>query len=58
VRETWLCDLVAERVEVYREPAGGAYREPETLDRGLTVSALALPDVVVAIDALLGPTAP
>ena len=57
VRETWLCDLVTERVEVYREPAGGAYRDVETLDRGETVRPAALGDVVVAIDDLLGPTA-
>jgi len=57
VRETWLCDLVTERVEVYREPAGGAYRDMETLDRGETVRPAALGDVVVAIDDLLGPTA-
>jgi len=57
VRETWLCDLVAERVEVYREPVGGAYRDLETLDRDDTVRPAALGDVLVAIDDLLGPTA-
>ncbi|HEV8584980.1 MAG TPA: Uma2 family endonuclease [Methylomirabilota bacterium] len=57
VGEVWLCDLVTERVEVYREPAGETYRDVETMDRGQTVSPLALPDVTVAIDDLLGPTA-
>jgi Uma2 family endonuclease len=57
VHETWLCDLVAERVEVYREPVGGTYRDVHTVDRGETVKPAALPDVVVAIEDLLGPTA-
>ena len=55
VAETWLCDLVAERVEVYSQPIGGTYSAARTLDRGEAVAPAAFPDVVVAIDDLLGP---
>jgi Uma2 family endonuclease len=57
IGETWLCDLVAERLEVYSQPAGGAYNLTRTLDRGETVAPGGLPDGLVAIDEVLGPTA-
>jgi Uma2 family endonuclease len=56
IGETWLCDLVAERLEIYSAPVRGAYTTTQTLDRGDTVAPAAFPDVVVAIDELLGPT--
>ena len=56
IGETWLCDLVAERLEIYSRPAGGTYDAAHTLDRGETVAAAAFPDVVVAVDEVLGPT--
>ena len=57
VVETWLCDLVAERVEVYREPVDGTYRDVRTRERSEHIAPLALRDVVVAVDELLGPSA-
>src|SRR5438445_8452199 len=57
VSETWLCELVPERGAGHREPVRGVYRDGESLDRAVTARPAALPDVVVAIDDLLGPTA-
>jgi Uma2 family endonuclease len=57
IAETWLCDLVAERVEIYSHPVRGAYSTTHTWDRGETVAPAAFSDVIVAIDELLGPTA-
>jgi Uma2 family endonuclease len=57
VGETWLCDIVTGRVEVYREPSAGAYLDTQTLGRSDTLSPVALADVVVRIDELLGPIA-
>ncbi|MGH7279791.1 MAG: Uma2 family endonuclease [Candidatus Rokuibacteriota bacterium] len=54
VAETWLCDLVTERVEVHREPAGGRYRALRTLGRGEALAPDAFPDVSVTIENLLG----
>ncbi len=55
VSETWLCDLVAERLEAYSRPKGGAYLATRILGRGERVAPAAFGDVVVAIDDLLGP---
>ncbi|HEV8614474.1 MAG TPA: Uma2 family endonuclease [Methylomirabilota bacterium] len=54
VSETWLCDLVAGAVEIYREPVEGAYRAIHTLARGQTLSPVALPDVRVRVEDLIG----
>jgi Uma2 family endonuclease len=56
VVETWLCDLVADRLEVYRQPRQAAYGDVRTLARGERIAPRALPDVVVAVDELLLPT--
>ena len=47
-------DLVADRVEIYSRPVGGTYSAAQTLDRGEAVVPAAFPDIVVAIDDLLG----
>lgn len=54
VREIWLCDLVSQRVEVHREPAGRRYRAVRTLARGESLANLAFPDVAVMVEDLLG----
>ena len=54
VRESWLCDLVSERVEVYREPASQRYRAVQTFGRGPALRSLAFPDVRLIVDDLLG----
>lgn len=54
LREVWIVDLIAERVEVYREPAAGAYRETRALARGQGIAPQAFPDLALAVDDLLG----
>jgi Uma2 family endonuclease len=54
VRESWLCDLVSQRVEVYREPLGNRYRDLRVLTRGGPLASLAFPDVALIVDDLLG----
>jgi Uma2 family endonuclease len=54
VQESWLCDLVSERVEVYREPMGNRCRAVQTLNRGEALRSLAFPDVALIVDDLLG----
>jgi Uma2 family endonuclease len=54
ITETWLLDLTAERIEIFREPSGGRYRTIVRLDRGAGLAPLAFPDVALAVDDLLG----
>ena len=54
VQESWLCDLVSERVEVYREPVGNRYRAVQTLNRGEALRSRAFPDVALIVDDMLG----
>jgi len=54
VRETWICDLGSRRLDVHRDPAGRRYRAIRTLARGERLGSLEFPDVVVAVEDLLG----
>src|SRR2546422_5211227 len=54
VRETWICDLVSRRLDVHRDLAGRRYRAIRTLARGDRLGSLEFPDVVVAVEDLLG----
>jgi Uma2 family endonuclease len=54
LREVWLVDLPAERVEVYREPAADGYRESRALARGEDITPQAFPDLPLSVDDLLG----
>ena len=54
VRETWLCDLVSQRIEVHRQPEGRRYRVIQTLSRGEPLASLAFPDVGLLVENLLG----
>ena len=49
ISEYWLVDAVAERVEVYRGPAAGAYRETARVTAPATLSPQAFPDVAVPV---------
>jgi len=48
--ETWLVDLTAGWLEVYREPSPAGYKLLRKALSGETVSPLAFPDVQIAID--------
>jgi Uma2 family endonuclease len=54
IPELWIVDLVNEAVHVHREPAGVHYRAIERIGRGGSVAPAALPDLALAVDALLG----
>jgi Uma2 family endonuclease len=54
IREAWVIDLPAGRLERYRGPASEGYRECLTLARGQSVTAEAFPDLTLLVDDLLG----
>jgi Uma2 family endonuclease len=54
IAEYWIVDLVDELVEVHLRPEGGASRHVERIGRGRSVSPQAFPDVVLAVDEILG----
>jgi Uma2 family endonuclease len=55
VAEFWLADLIADRLEVYRDPAPTGYRLVWVFGRGQRVSPLFAPDFMIDVDAILGP---
>jgi hypothetical protein len=54
VLEVWVVDLNGDRVWVYRDPSPTGDRVTLTLGRGDRVAPLALPDLVLAVDDILG----
>ena len=53
ILEVWLVDLSANRIEVYREPAGGAYASVQWVARGDTIAPLRFPDAKLSADQIL-----
>ena len=54
VREAWLVDLAAGRIEVYRRPEAHGYREILTLHRGQSLALEAFPDLAIPVADVLG----
>ena len=54
IRESWLVNLVAGYVEVFRRPGPNGYGDVQIIGRGKTVSPEAFPDVVIRVDDILG----
>ena len=54
IREVWLVDLGAERIEVYRQPEPDGYRQTRLLRRGESTTIAALPDLAIRVDEILG----
>jgi putative restriction endonuclease len=55
IAEVWLVDLGADRVEVYRRPVpDGRYGDVRRVARGDRLIGEAVPDLDVAVDAILG----
>lgn len=54
IPEVWLVDLTADRIDVYREPEGAAYRERRVLGREGTLTVLRLPDLALPASEILG----
>ena len=53
IREVWIVDLEADRTEVYSDPEDGNYRNVRRYVPGETVAPSALPDLKVAVAALI-----
>lgn len=54
IREAWIIDLKAGAVERHTEPSPDGYRLTARAGRGETLASVALPEVVIAVDAALG----
>ena len=54
IPEAWLVNLPADRIQVYRDPAGGEYSSVRFVSRGDTITPLHFPTVTVAADDILG----
>lgn len=52
--ETWLIDLVADRVEVHSNPYNGIYQEVRIVQRGQKIISAALPQLKLKADEVLG----
>lgn len=55
IAEYWIVDLNGERIEVYREPSTDGYQSIRFYRRGERLSPAFAPDLVVEVDAILGP---
>ena len=54
VPETWLVDLSAERIVVYRDPLADAYTDLRVAFRGDALAPLRFPSAVLSVEAILG----
>jgi Uma2 family endonuclease len=54
IREAWLLDLTADRVEVYRAPTADGYQQVVRFERGQRLTPEAFPDLMVTVENLLG----
>jgi Uma2 family endonuclease len=54
IREVWILDLTADRVEVYRAPTLRGYQDVVRLERGQEVAPLAFADLILTVEDLLG----
>ncbi|RMH90903.1 MAG: Uma2 family endonuclease [Calditrichaeota bacterium] len=54
IPESWVIDLAHEAVEVYSQPEEGEYRSVRTVKRGETLTPVALPDISLTVDDILG----
>jgi Uma2 family endonuclease len=53
IREYWLADAEADRVEIHRRPEGAAWRQVTVLGRGDSVAPEAFPDFSLRLDDVL-----
>jgi Uma2 family endonuclease len=54
IPELWIASLNRDQVMTYREPTPHGYATTHVARRGETISALAFPDLTIAVDAILG----
>jgi Uma2 family endonuclease len=53
VPEYWIVDVVARRIEVYRDPSEGAFLTKRIFERGESTALLRFPDVMVAVSSVM-----
>lgn len=58
IPECWIVNLVDLVIEIYRDAAGGEYRERRIMRPGDFITLLLAPDAALAVSELLGQTAP
>jgi Uma2 family endonuclease len=54
IPEGWIVDIDADVLHVYRDPSPDRYRTSLRFQRGEVVAPAAFPDVMLAVDAILG----
>ena len=54
ISEVWVVDLTGDAVDVFREPRDGRYTAMRTAHRGETLTPLALPQLGLRVDDILG----
>ncbi|MGE0543897.1 MAG: Uma2 family endonuclease [Dehalococcoidia bacterium] len=54
IPEAWLVNLPRNSIEVHREPRDGRYQQVTVYRRGDSITLLALSDITVTVDAILG----
>jgi Uma2 family endonuclease len=54
VPEVWLVDLATDQIHLHRKPAGGAYADVTTARRGASLNPVALPNVGLSAEEILG----
>lgn len=54
IPDYWIVDLNADRLEVYRDPAGARYRSVTVLGHDEAVSPLFAPDLLITVSTILG----
>ncbi len=53
IKEVWLVNLPGEQIEIYAEPAGGAYQILNQIKRGEEAQAHSIPDLIISADTVL-----
>ncbi len=54
VPEVWIVNTPLGAVEMFRSPTGGSYADHRVAERGQTISPQEFPDLVVAVNEILG----
>lgn len=54
ILEVWLVSLAHGSIEIYRDPASTGYREVRSVGPGVALSPLALPQIVLPTESVLG----
>jgi Uma2 family endonuclease len=54
IPEVWIVDLAGGVVDIHREPSAGGYRVSRHARRGEDVAPATFPDVVLAVNDILG----